>query len=113
MRGSAFQIMRRIRWDDPPPPDARSTDVVLSDDEIAARAGGAHVRAGRALLGWSMQQLAETSGLSLSTVRRLENRGGRTSALARRRAVTALRRHGIVFKTVDGSILAIGLSQRP
>jgi DNA-binding XRE family transcriptional regulator len=32
----------------------------------------AHSKAGRALLGWSQEQLAKKSGLSLSTVRNFE-----------------------------------------
>lgn len=71
---------------------------------------GAHLRAGRALLDWSMQQLAGASGLSFSTIRRLEDGEGGTSGRAQAAAVTALRAHGIVFTlTEDG---AIALSRR-
>ncbi|AWN36895.1 PAS domain-containing protein [Methylobacterium radiodurans] len=71
---------------------------------------GAHLRAGRALLGWSMQQLAGASGLSFSTVRRLEDGESGASGRARSAAAAALRRHGIVFTlTNDG---AIALSRR-
>jgi PAS domain-containing protein len=65
----------------------------------------AHLRAGRALLGWSMQQLAGASGLSFSTVRRLEEGEGAASGRARAAAAAALRMHGIVFTlTEEGSI---------
>lgn len=71
---------------------------------------GPHLRAGRALLGWSMQQLAGASGLSFSTVRRLEDGEGATSGRARAAAVAALRTHGIVFTLADDG--AIALSRR-
>ena len=35
----------------------------------------AHMRAARGLLDWSQQELAEKSGLALSTIKRLENGG--------------------------------------
>ncbi len=36
----------------------------------------AQVRAARGLLGWSQSQLAETSGVGLSTIRRMEGSDG-------------------------------------
>ncbi len=41
-----------------------------------AEVGPAHIRAARAYLGWSAEELAERSGVSLSTVRRCENDTG-------------------------------------
>jgi PAS domain-containing protein len=69
---------------------------------------GEHLRAGRALLDWSMQQFSEASGLSISTVRRLEDCDSTTSDRARHTAVAALRRHGIVFSLMDDGVLAVG-----
>ena len=69
---------------------------------------GMHLRAGRALLGWSMQQLAEAAGLSFSTVRRLEDEDESASRRACQAAVRALRSHGIVFSFMDDGTLALG-----
>lgn len=69
---------------------------------------GIHLRAGRALLGWSMQQLAEAAGLSFSTVRRLEDEDESASRRACQAAVRALRSHGIVFSFMEDGTLALG-----
>lgn len=69
---------------------------------------GVHLRAGRALLDWSMQQLAEAAGLSFSTVRRLENEDVSASRRAFQAAISALRTHGIVFSLMDDGTLALG-----
>ncbi len=88
-------------------PGRAAGQVRASLDQLVT---GAHLRAGRALLDWSMQQLAGASGLSFSTIRRLEDGEGGTSGRAQAAAVEALRAHGIVFTlTEDG---AIALSRR-
>lgn len=69
---------------------------------------GIHLRAGRALLDWSMQQLAEAAGVSFSTVRRLEDEDVSASRRALQAAISALRRHGIVFSFMDDGTLALG-----
>ena len=69
---------------------------------------GEHLRAGRALLDWSMHQFSEASGLSVSTIRRLEDGDAGVSERARHTAVAALRRHGIAFSLMDDGVLAIG-----
>ncbi|MCP1535529.1 MULTISPECIES: PAS domain-containing protein [Methylorubrum] len=69
---------------------------------------GFHLRAGRALLGWSMQQFAEAAGLSFSTVRRLENEDVSASRRACQAAIKALRSHGIVFSFMNDGTLALG-----
>ncbi|SEP49940.1 PAS domain S-box-containing protein [Methylobacterium sp. ap11] len=66
-----------------------------------------HLRAARGLLGWSMGDLAGASGLSLSTVRRLEEDGEGPAARSRHAAVAALRRAGIGFLLVEGNTLAV------
>ncbi|MEE8626218.1 MULTISPECIES: PAS domain-containing protein [Methylobacterium] len=66
-----------------------------------------HLRAARGLLGWSMGDLAGASGLSLSTVRRLEEGGEGPAARSRHAAVAALRRAGVGFLLVEGSTLAV------
>jgi len=66
---------------------------------------GRHLRAARGLLDWSMSMLAEAGGLSLSTVRRLEEEAEGQGSRSRHRAVDALRKAGIRFIAMeDGSI---------
>ncbi|MEE7476336.1 PAS domain-containing protein [Methylobacterium hispanicum] len=68
---------------------------------------GSHLRAARALLDWSMTVLAEASGVSLSTVRRLEEDGGLHGERSRRRVVAALRRAGIRFTLLEDGVIAV------
>ncbi|MET7242754.1 PAS domain-containing protein [Methylobacterium sp. EM32] len=68
---------------------------------------GHHLRAARGLLDWSMMRLAEASGLSLSTVRRLEANAEVQGARSRHKAVAALRVGGIRFVTLDDGTLAV------
>lgn len=92
--------------------DARATGCLAGPvrDGLDRLVTGAHLRAGRALLDWSMQQLAGASGLSFSTIRRLEDGDGAASGRARAAAVAALRAHGIVFTLTETG--AIALSRR-
>ncbi|HEV2545306.1 MAG TPA: PAS domain-containing protein [Methylobacterium sp.] len=69
---------------------------------------GPHLRAARALLGWSMQQLAAAAKLSFSTIRRLEEEDVNVSGRARQCAVAALREHGVVFSFMDDGTLSVG-----
>ena len=56
------------------------------------------IKAARALLGWSQEDLAEHSGISLPTVRRFEARSKlRVSEDARRKLEAALEAVGIEF----------------
>lgn len=68
---------------------------------------GSHLRAARALLGWSMQDLAQAGGLSFATVRRLEENAGGRRAHSHERAVAALQRAGIGFQIVEGNRIAV------
>ena len=68
---------------------------------------GNHIRGARALLDWSMSDLARASKLSLSTIRRLEEDGLGEAARSLPRALAALRAGGIVFLLVEGSGIAI------
>ncbi|MET3692468.1 hypothetical protein [Methylobacterium goesingense] len=66
---------------------------------------GCHLRAARALLDWPMQTLAGSSDLSLSTVKRLEDREDPHLSRSRRKAIVALHRAGIRFLVLnDGSV---------
>lgn len=65
----------------------------MEKSEITA----AQIRAARALLSWQGHQLAAASGVSLSTIRRLETGVSETGALAMRAIVAALEAAGIEF----------------
>ncbi|GJD50435.1 hypothetical protein OPKNFCMD_3174 [Methylobacterium crusticola] len=69
---------------------------------------GRHLRAARALLDWSMIELAAAAGLSLSTVRRLEENAEAAAARSRHAAVAALRGAGIRFVVMPGGSIAVG-----
>ncbi|TNC13518.1 helix-turn-helix domain-containing protein [Methylobacterium terricola] len=68
---------------------------------------GHHLRAARALLDWSMTDLAQASGLSLSTVRRLEEGEGSATHRSRHQAIGALRHAGIRFILLDDGGVAV------
>lgn len=68
---------------------------------------GPHLRAARALLDWSMMDLAQASGLSHSTVRRLEEDSEHRGSRSRLHAVEALRKAGIRFVAMDDGTLAV------
>ena len=68
---------------------------------------GRHLRAARALLGWSMHDLAKAGGISLATVRRLEEFEGSRRNHSHQLAVDALQRAGIGFRIVDGNRIAL------
>ncbi|WP_177303093.1 PAS domain-containing protein [Methylobacterium sp. 174MFSha1.1] len=71
---------------------------------------GCHLRAARGLLDWTLNDLARESGLSLSTVRRLEEESDGPSSRSRPHVLTALRRAGIVFTLVEGAV-AVALAE--
>ncbi|MET7242196.1 PAS domain-containing protein [Methylobacterium sp. EM32] len=73
---------------------------------------GRHLRAARGLLDWSREDLARASGLSLSTVRRLEDEAepdGTRQPVTRSHhgAVAALRQAGIRFIALDDGTIAL------
>ncbi|MCJ2087189.1 PAS domain-containing protein [Methylobacterium sp. E-005] len=68
---------------------------------------GHHLRAARAMLDWSMMDLAQASGLSHSTVRRLEDDSEHRGSRSRLHAVEALRRAGVRFFALDNGTLAV------
>ena len=69
---------------------------------------GCHLRAARALIGWSMTDLAKASGISFSTVRRLEENAEAAFGRSRHAAVSALRQAGIRFALLDDGSVAVG-----
>jgi hypothetical protein len=76
-------------------------------DGLEQSVTGHHLRAARALLDWSMMDLAQASGLSHSTVRRLEEGSEHRGSRSRFHAVEALRRAGIRFVAMDDGTLAV------
>ena len=72
------------------------------------------VKAARALLGWSQDDLAAHSGVSVPTVKRLEaadgNVGGRTKT--GEKLVAALEEAGVEFIEEDGRGVGVRLTKR-
>lgn len=75
--------------------------------DLGAVLYGHHLRAGRALLDWSMSDLAKASKLSLSTVRRLEQDAESVLTRNRRAAAEALQRAGIDFLPLSNGAVAV------
>jgi len=64
-----------------------------------------HVRAARALLGWSIEDLSTKSGVSISSIRRFEN--GDAGSIRRRTILSvkaALEQGGVIFHSRKGDI---------
>lgn len=77
----------------------------LPQQDLGASIEGHHLRAARALLDWSMADLAKASGLSLSTVRRLDEGIEGPASRSRRAAIAALQEAGIVFSLLDTTVV--------
>ena len=84
----------------------RATSVMTAR-QAAEAVHGPYVRAARALLGWTLIDLAHASGLSVSTVRRLEQDVCAVSLRNRLTAVDALQTSGIRFLAVEDGTLAL------
>ena len=80
-------------------------DGTLLGLEQAVR--GHHLRAARALLSWTKQDLAGGSGLSYSTIRRLEEDAEAPSAASRHRVIATLRASGIHFTLTNCNQIAV------
>lgn len=88
------------------------------------RIGGMHVsilkvsirqiKAARALLGWSQDELAECSGISIPTIKRLEAAEGEFGGRAETReaVVAALQKAGIEFIHENGGGFGVRLAKR-
>ncbi len=72
---------------------------------------GCHLRAARGLLDWTLNDLARESGVSLSTVRRLEEESEGASSRSRPHVLAALRKAGIVFTVVEGGTVAVARAE--
>ncbi|KMO21907.1 hypothetical protein SQ03_02030 [Methylobacterium platani JCM 14648] len=83
--------------------DAGGTPPLQIDQAVE----GCHLRAARGLLDWTLNDLAKASGLSLSTVRRLEEDSEGPASRSRPHVLAALRQAGIVFTLVEGGTVAV------
>jgi transcriptional regulator with XRE-family HTH domain len=75
---------------------------------------GAQIRAGRALLGWSMAELTAQSGVSASTIKRLEAAGRDVPAATVQSLVAienALRKSGVTFIDENGGGSGVRFTQ--
>ena len=63
------------------------------------------VKAARSLLRWNQHELANTSGLAISTIRRMEGKSGLLSGYAENvwKVQSALEEAGIIFIDKDGA----------
>ena len=83
--------------------DVKSIDQGYFSDQASAGPNGALVRSARALLGWSINDLAIKSGVSISSIRRLEAQDGLAASRDNitDRLMIALGSAGIEFCQVD------------
>ena len=81
--------------------EVKRTDVVLGKHQHIAEQ---HMVARDSLL-------AQASGLSLSTVKRMEEQLDATAQQSRQKAVETLRKAGIRFSRLDGGVIGIGLRE--
>lgn len=72
------------------------------------------IRAARALLRWSAEELARESGVGLSTIRRIENAAGVPSASGKNLAAIqeALEKAGVLFIAANGNGPGVRLRDR-
>lgn len=97
----------------PSPADRPLTPCAATKWDAAVNVLGPHLRAARALLGWAMSDLARVSGLSLSTIRRLEQNAQSVSVRNHRSAVEALQAGGVRFFALsDGTVALAGCRAR-
>lgn len=80
---------------------------VMTEYHATEAVQGPHVRAARALLGWTLTDLATASGLSVSTIRRLEQDAHAVNGRNLRTALDALRVSGIRFLALEDGTLAL------
>ncbi|KMO44036.1 hypothetical protein VQ03_05140 [Methylobacterium tarhaniae] len=83
----------------------------ISPRQVEAAIEGCHLRAARGLLDWTLNDLARASGVSLSTVRRLEEDSEGAASRSRPHVLAALRGAGIVFTLVEGGTVAVARAE--
>ena len=79
--------------------DARSH---TADGFAISSLSGPLIRGARALLGWSIHDLAEVSGVSVSTIKRMESETGITRVSRLEAVSRAFQNGGVQMKTIDG-----------
>ena len=73
------------------------------DDEVLTLTG-AQIRGARGLLDWSLAQLAAASGVSVSTIKRMEDGSEGSTRASKSEAVRrALQNGGVSFRVLDGT----------
>ena len=81
----------------------RLAQPVQSDTDEVPALTGAQIRGARGLLDWSLAQLAQASGVSVSTIKRMEDGNEGSTRASKSDAVRrALQAGGIAFRTIDG-----------
>ena len=90
----------------------RSVSIMKSDD--MKKITGAQLRAGRALLRWSADELAGKSGVGLATIRRAELIDGETKMTRPNETAVrlTLEAAGVVFSDLDGMV-CVKLNKAP
>ena len=95
--------------------DVKRIDQGYFNDQTSADPNGALVRSARALLGWSINDLAIKSGVSISSIRRLEAEDGHAAPRDNTtgRLMTALGGAGIEFCQADDKGTFVRLRRPP
>lgn len=81
-------------------------DLLIDDirNGLEQHLDASHIRAARALLDWSMSDLAGASGVSLASIRRIEEGGGDKAGRSRSKVARALRQAGVQFLLIGSEI---------
>ena len=74
---------------------------------------GAHIRAARALLGWSREDLLKATGLSMSALMRLEGGSADSRGSTINKVLQALNDAGIEFVSSPDGAVGVMLTRRP
>ena len=81
--------------------------IVLEVKSGMAELTPMQIRAGRAMLQWTLDDLSRESGVSVSSIRRIEGEGERSTRPTSLSAIRqALERHGLIFS--DGNGISMG-----
>lgn len=78
----------------------------MSDSAYTAGMEGRQIKAARALLGWSQDELCERSKISRATLTDLENETGDPRKSSMTAVEEAFRKHAVVF-TDDGTSIGV------
>jgi predicted transcriptional regulator len=75
-----------------------------ASDHVISKLTGRHIRAGRSLLGWTAQNLANASQVGVATIRRAEADDGQVKMIPANIAaiVRTLEEHGVVLIQENG-----------